>query len=257
MPKPRELDRIQRWMQQAIVAVDGPPALEVRRRIRPSATMAPQERLDVYRGMYDARLTEALEADFPAVADLLGEEMFSEMCSLYIREHPSRSYTLNELGRNLPEFLMRLDGLPHPAFARDLARLEWASTEVFDEQEAPSLDPGAIAAVPAEAWPDARLIPIAAFRLLELDHASHLYVEALRSERARPPRRRNRTRLVVCRRNYGVIWFTVDGAAFQVLTRLAAGQPMAEAVARVRGQQRVFEWFQRWSTEGIFQAVVY
>jgi hypothetical protein len=243
-------------MQSAIVAPVDPPAAQVRRRILPSAAMSPEERLAVYRGAYDARLAEALEADFPALANLLGPSLFAELCSLYIREHPSRSYTLNDLGGNLPGFLARLDGLRRPEFARDLAQLEWTTQVVFHEVETPALKPEEVAAVPPDAWPRAKLAMITALRLVELGHPVHLYADAVREGRALVPGRRRRTRLAVFRRDYSVRWMELEPPAFRVLSALAGGARVADAVRGVRGS-RVFDWFSRWSGEGLFHSVVY
>lgn len=252
-----ELEKIQRWMQTAIIAAEEPSASRTRRMIRASATMTPEDRLDVYRGMYVARLNEALRADYPALAELLGSDLFDELTSMYVREHPSRSYTLNGLGAALPGFLARLEGLPSPGFARDLARFELTQAQVFDEEETEPLTPDAVAAVTAEAWPEARLRPVAAFRLLELEYPVHLYVEAVKREAGgpRPVRRRKQTRLAVFRRNYAVTWIELSKPAFGVLRGLAEEQPLGEALGRIRDDGAVFRMFQQWMTAGIFQSI--
>lgn len=250
-----DLAKIQRWMQEAIVAGEEPDAARTRRMVRPSATMAPEERLGVYRGMYLARLNEALRTDFPALAQFLGDELFDELVAIYVREHPSRSYTLNDLGAELPRFLDRLDGLPSPGYARDLARFELAQAHVFDEAETEAMSTEDVAAVPDAAWAGARLAPIAALRLLELDYPVQLYVEAMKREGPRPPRRRRRTRLVVFRRNYSVTWMELGKPAFGVLGELASGAPLGTALRLIRDDDTAFTMFQRWMTEGLFRTV--
>lgn len=252
-----ELEKIQRWMQTAIIAEPEPSAARTRRMIRPSATMAPEERLDVYRGMYLARLNEALRQDYPALAELLGADLFGELVAMYVQQHPSRSYTLNDLGAALPGFLARLEGLPSPGYSRDLARFELALAQVFDEAETEPMTPQAVAAIPEVAWERARLTPVAAFRLLDLDYPVHIHVEAMRQDAGapRPVRRRKRTRLVVFRRNYSVTWIELSKPAFGVLGELAAGQPLGIALRRVRDDGTLFPVFRQWMTEGLFQAV--
>ena len=78
------------------------PASDV---ILPSKTLQPQDRVDIYAIAYMARLTEALHDDFPAVTRLLGHRAFHDVARAYLERHPSRSWSLNPLGRKLPEFL--------------------------------------------------------------------------------------------------------------------------------------------------------
>src|SRR5439155_9859364 len=175
------LARVQRWMQdvvvhpgpvdEAIAAAAGQlPPERLPEVVLPSRSLAPSERVGIYQGMYLLRMEEALESDYPALKRFLGPRGFRALVRDYVASFPSRSYTLNRLGDHLPEFVLRAGGLRHRAFGHDLARLELALTQVFDEAETPPIRPEAVAAVPVDQWPSARLRPIAAFRLLALRH---------------------------------------------------------------------------------------
>jgi hypothetical protein len=175
------LGGLQRWMQSLIVhpgpvdeAVASPEAASLVRPDRlaevllPSATLTPTERIGIYHGMYILRMVEALESDYPALAHFLGEKRWAALVRDYVERHPSRSHTLNVLGRALPSFLLETSDLPRRGFCHDLARLELAVTEVFDAEETPRLGEAELLSVPAEAWDGARLVPSAALRLLKL-----------------------------------------------------------------------------------------
>src|SRR5947208_7348424 len=172
------LSRVQRWMQEVVVhpgSIDEALASKAARAeipperladvVLPSRTLAPAQRVEIYQRMYLLRMEEALGIDYPALQHFLGPRGFRDLVRDYVASFPSRSYTLNRLGDHLPRFILGAGGLRHPAFCHDLARLELALTQVFDEAETPSLGPEAVAAVPEEQWPSARLRPIAAFRL--------------------------------------------------------------------------------------------
>lgn len=274
MPRPA-LDRVQRWMQAVIVhpgtVADGlrspAAAAEVPRVedvVRPSARLTAAERVGIYHGMYLGRMVEALESDYPALQRLLGAERFADLVRDYVQAHPSRSYTLNRLGDHLPEFVATAPGLRRRGFGHDLARLERAMSQVFDEEETPALTPEAIAAVPAGAWEGARLHPIAAFRLLEVRHPVNAYVDATRGDgRAAPQRGRRHGGVAVYRRTYGVCRLDLNPPAHALLEALAAGATIGEAVGRVLAQggrarvaaEDLFRWFREWVAEGIFRAV--
>jgi len=268
------LAEVQRWMQACILAA-GPveqavrtssatkeiPASRAPGLIRPSRTLTPLERLDIYRGMYELRLTEALRTDYPGLAHLLGEELFEELARLYIRACPSRSYTLNRLGDHLPAFLDDVDGLPRPRLVRDLARLELASTFVFDEEESPAAGPTAVSRFSCQQWGDLRFIPIRALRLVELSYPAHRYLEALRIGDTPPRLRPAQTRLVVYRRDFRIFYLSLTKPAFALFQSLCEGLPLGGAVRALFGaggasERQVSTWFGRWFSESLFQRVL-
>ena len=259
----------QRWLQAVIMAPgedaealrspeaarEIPPgrALEA---VKPSWSLTALERLGIYRGMYEARLREALEVDYPLLAGYLGPELWEELVSLYIREYPSRSYTLNRLGDFLPLFLNEVEGLPRPRFAAALARYELALTRVFDARETPALTPEEVASVPEAAWSEARLTPIDAFHLETFPYPVHRYAEAVREgSRARVPRRRQ-TWLAIFRRDYSPLALELPRHAYELLALLASGRPLGEALGESgMPEGQIFRWFRQWMAEGIFQKV--
>jgi putative DNA-binding protein len=271
------LGRLQRWLQEVVVhpgrveeAVGAPAARSFvpRRRvgdvILPSATLRPEERLAIYHGMYLLRMEEALESDYPALKRFLGDDGFRALVARYVHAHPSRSYSLNFLGRHLPDFVRDAPGLRRPAFCHDLARLEQAVAEVFDEAEEKALRADEIAAVPEAAWERARLVPIAAFRLLAFRYPVNPYVQSVRDgDHAHPLPRRRDTWVAVYRREYAVWRQDLDRAGHGLLSDIAAGKRLGAAVAAAlrRGGRRpptqadLFRWFRGWMAAGMFRSV--
>jgi len=94
---------------------------------RAGVGLPPERRVEVYRTMYWARLSEALASDFPLVQRLIGDELFDRVVVTHVKRHPSRSPSLALLGRDLDETLLHL-GLEAEAA---VARLEWARVEAF------------------------------------------------------------------------------------------------------------------------------
>ena len=77
--------------------------------VLPSATLDPTERVAIYRAMYVLRMEEALETDYPGLCHFLGPKRWRRLVRGYVEAHPSRSYTLNVLGREIADPL----GLVH------------------------------------------------------------------------------------------------------------------------------------------------
>ena len=123
------LGGLQRWLQ-AVIEAPGPVARALRSReaarlvrpgrtrdvVLPSASLSAAERVGVYHDMYMPRMLEALESDYPGLAHFLGEAAWQRLVRGYVSAHPSRSHSLNELGRRLPEFVRRAR-VPRPRSA--------------------------------------------------------------------------------------------------------------------------------------------
>jgi hypothetical protein len=107
--------------------------------VRADERLGPVERLDIYADMYFYRLRDCLVEDFPKVAARIGDARFHNLATDYLLAHPSTHFSLRELGRSLPGFL-RTHPLERefPALA-DLARLDWARVDVFDDADAAPL----------------------------------------------------------------------------------------------------------------------
>jgi hypothetical protein len=231
--------------------------------VLPSATLDPAERVGIYHDMYVLRMEEALESDYPGLSHFLGPKRWRKLVRGYLEAHPSRSYTLNVLGRELPGFVFTAPRISHAGFCRDLARLEWAITEAFDAPETPILGEAALAAVPPDAWEGARLLPTEAFRLLALDYNAGSYLDSLRGdEHDHPLPRRRPSWVAVCRRDFAVYRLPLTRPSFRLLSALAEGRPVGEAVEECLRRSRprptgdrIFAWFREWAQSGVFQAV--
>ena len=244
------LGGLQHWLQ-AVIEAPGPvtralASREAARLVRPGRTrdvVLPSKRLSadarvgVYQAMYLPRMLEALESDYPALAHFLGHAAWQRLVRAYVTAHPSRSYTL-----------------------------KWAVAEVFDAAETRALAETDFAAVAPRDWERARLVPVAALRLVELDHDAGAWLDSLKHETHRHPKvARRRSLLVVYRRNYGVMRREQTPAAFALLRDLVDGQPVGRAVARALGRRAAarldgadaaFRLFREWAAMGLFQGVL-
>jgi len=269
------LGGLQRWLQAVIVhpgtveealatseATAVVPAEHVEHAVRPSATLTASERLAVYQDMYSIRMSEALEADYPALAHFLGRERWEGLVRDYLEAHPSTSYTLNVLGRALPEWLRGAEGLPRRGFCLDLARLEWAMTEAFDAADTPPLGETALASVAPGDWPGVRLVPGASVRLLELRWNVGAWLDSTKDERHDHPRpRRHDAWVVVHRRGYAVGRREMPRPAFRLLQALVSGLTVGEALSEARRRRQaplpeaLTGWFRDWASAGLFSGL--
>ena len=119
-------------------------------------------------------------------------------------------------------------------------------------------------AVPAERWPEARLVPVPCLRLLALRFPVQEYHAEVREENSPAVPEPAETWLAVTRRNYVVRHSSLSALEYRLLSALAAGRNVGEAIteaARSSGADldhlaaNLHEWFQRWGALGFFQAV--
>jgi hypothetical protein len=286
----RELGAIQRWMQAVIMNREGiaeglesaearqhldvaPEAVETV--VTRSRALSAVERLTVYGNAYHARLIECLREEYPIVARTVGEEVFDELAVDYLQKYPSRSYTLNELGRSFPRYLAECAAAEEDSseswadFLIDLATLEWTYTVIFDGpgfEGQTLLTPEQLLAIEPERWPAARLVVVDCFRLLALRYPVHEYYNAAKNEdeEVAIPEPAE-TLLAVTRRNYVVRRCPLERLEYEVLRALAEGQLVGDAVALAAQKagpedldglaEKLRGWFARWAAEGFFRVV--
>jgi hypothetical protein len=203
-PRHSTLEALQRWMLAVMTHPDGIAAgigsAEARRQIdigvdavadviSPSSRQGSLERMAVYGNAYYGRLIECLRAEFPAVHQAVGEEAFRGLAFGFLQQFPPGSYTLGELGKNLPRSLEqtrppRAGASPDWAdFVIDLATLERTYSEVFDgpgEERLTPLQADRLTALAPGDWDRCRLQTAPSLRLLAVRFPVHEYVSAVR-----------------------------------------------------------------------------
>lgn len=119
--------------------------------IAPNSKLNSFERLEIYNRQYWYRVLGALTEDFPALRAVIGAPAFEVLSVAYLTAHPSRSFTLRNLGSKLADWLTanpQFAGRPH-RLALDVVRIEWAFIEAFDNAERPPLTVEQIATLDA------------------------------------------------------------------------------------------------------------
>lgn len=97
--------------------------------------LSAERRLSVYRNNAQIGFANAMQATFPVLVRLGGEDWFNQTALYYQRLHPSRSGDLSNVGSAFAAFLAdTLRGSEYEYFA-DVARLEWAYSGTFNKRE--------------------------------------------------------------------------------------------------------------------------
>src|SRR5262252_10285921 len=80
--------------------------------IKPNDRMTSVERLEIYNRVYWFRILSSLAEDFPGLRAIIGQKNFDRLLVAYLKDCPSESFTLRNLGSRLETWLR-----DHPQFA--------------------------------------------------------------------------------------------------------------------------------------------
>ena len=127
-------------------------------------------RFGIYRNNIYRSLAGVLEAAFPTVHNLVGDENFAVLARRFIAAHPPQRPQLFAYGGDFAAFLAgfapAVEELP---FLPDLARVEWAVNEAYFETDAESLNAEQLAGLAPERYAGLRLGLHPTVRLIESD----------------------------------------------------------------------------------------
>jgi hypothetical protein len=249
--------------------------------IKPNDRLTSFERLEIYNRQYWFRIFSALSEDFVGLRAVLGDRAFDALSKAYLRDCPSTSFTLRNLGAKMESWLRK-----HPRFAGnrhklaiDMTRLEWADIDAFDGESVPPLKTEDLAgANPATLrlrlqpyvhlldlrYPvDDLLLAIKGKDQEDEDFASNAFAEKKRRKRvAAVARLKPANIFLVVHRIDGWVYFRrIEREEFAILTALRAGKTLERAIAGgFRGSatpveeraQNVTQWFHNWAALGWF-----
>jgi hypothetical protein len=198
-----ELRELQQWMQGALIAPGDD--LDAASMILPGPKLSASGCLAVYQRSYILRLRKCLEEQFPASRHALGAQLFSDFADEYLRDCPSDSHSLYDLGRRFAQWLEdnRPDRDEAPGhrenwidFMVDLAGYEYELYRLFDAPGHEGL-----------AWPDVTavddaLVPQPCLVLTEYRYPVAWYYHEVRAGRTPPLPAARQSHAVILRRDY-------------------------------------------------------
>jgi hypothetical protein len=185
--------------------------------------LSAEERLDIYANMFVWRQIDSLREDFPKLARLLDDEGFYATAERYLRAHPSTHPSLAQLGRHFASFLAESPD-PPPEIA-DLAALEWARCEVFEEAHVRAATPDLVGG-PDPGQIVLRTVP--ALRLLSLRHDIVPLWRDLEDGNAAPLPRPQPTAVAVWRKEFAVFHTALAPDEAVALRRAMSGATLGE-----------------------------
>lgn len=126
--------------------------------------LAAQPGFAVYRNTVMKACIDALQANYPTVARLVGDEWFRAAAALHVRRHLPSQSSLLLYGAEFPAFLASFEPAREVPYLADVARVDRWWTEAHVAADDPLLDPAALAALTAEQMSSLALRPHASAR---------------------------------------------------------------------------------------------
>ena len=145
---PGALARFQDAFAHALLAPAGKPVTAVPPEV---AALAAQPAFAVYRNTVMKGCIDALQANYPAVARLVGEEWFRAAAAIHVREALPADPTLLRYGAAFADFLAGFEPATELPYLPGVARLDRYWTEAHAAPDEKVLDPVAVAGVAPEA----------------------------------------------------------------------------------------------------------
>lgn len=138
MLTPGALTRFQDDFAQAVLATDATVAAEI-------AALTAQPAFAVYRNTVMKGCIDALQANYPAVASLVGAEWLRAAAVVFVREQLPSLPMLLDYGADFPRFLARFAPAAQFPYLPGVASLDRFWTEAHTARDAETLDPLAVA----------------------------------------------------------------------------------------------------------------
>lgn len=203
------------------------------------AAIVAQPAFAVYRNTVVKGCIDALQANYPAVTRLVGEEWMRAAAAVYVRESLPQQPTLLHYGSGFADFLARFEPAAELPYLPGVARLDRYWTEAHVACDQPLLDGTAIALRDASEYLRVRLQPHAAVRWAWFDDAP-IYTIWSRNRSDHPAD----TDLdwqpegaLLTRPRDTVQWIALDHTGCAFLDACAAGGTIADAAQAVLDEQ--------------------
>ena len=201
-----------------------------------------RKRYGVYRNNVTVGLMAAIDANFPAVRQLLGPQYFSGIAREFVRRHPPQSPLLFLYGDKLADFLAERDDLSAFPYLADVARIEQAWRRAYHAADATAFSAAALASLPAEALEALRLAAHPAFALIQSSYAAHSIFSANKSGAAESPADWMRPEItLVTRPGFEVLTRAVSPGEAAFISALASGVALPQAAEEGAGADSHFD----------------
>lgn len=203
------------------------------------ARLHEQPGFSVYRNTVFKGCVDALQANFPAVARLLGEAWFRSAAASYVGEHAPADARLVHYGADFAAFLEDFEPARGMPYLAEVARLDALWVQAHTARDEVPIDAAAVATLSAEVLGQAILRPHATARWIAFDTMPAFTIWRANREGWDVPDDLvwQGERALLLRAFGEVTWQPLSVAGYAFLDACAVGQPFDAAAARALDAQ--------------------
>lgn len=199
-------------------------------------------RFAVYRNNVAVGLIKALEAKFPTVLRLVGDEFFRGMAGVYCSGHKPKTPLIFEYGADFPDFVDRFEPARSVAYLGDVARLEAAWLYSYHAADAFPLAIKDLAQVPAERLGHLKLTPHPAAAIVSSAFPIGSIWVANRENEVRPVRAWHAETVLITRPDVEVGVHVLPGCDATFAADLLRGEPLGAAAESAASASAEFDF---------------
>jgi hypothetical protein len=108
--------------------------------IRPSPSLRPAQRIQIYNQQYWWRLLNSMHESFPLVTRLFGYHDFNRMIAIpYLVKYPPNHWSLNEISNLLPQWVQEEYHENDKQLILDSSKIDWAFMHSFCAEQKPPI----------------------------------------------------------------------------------------------------------------------
>lgn len=204
------------------------------------ARLSDQPGFSVYRNTVFKGSVDALQANFPAVARLVGEAWFRSAAAIYVRQYPPADARLVHYGGgHFADFLEGFEPARDLPYLASVARLDALWVEAHTARDEVAIDAAAVAALSAEALEAAVLRPHATARWIAFETVPAFTIWRANREGSDVPADLvwQGERALLLRAHGAVTWRPLCAAGYAFLEACAQGEPFDAAARRALDAQ--------------------
>ncbi len=220
-----------------------------------SPRLSPEDRLDIYANMYFYRIRDSLKEDFPALFQLMGENHWHNLITLYLAKYPPTHFSLRYAGNKLAPFIKKTPFFKKWPYVSDLAALEWDLLNVFDAIEEVPITRVDLQSVPAESWPALRFKLIQACQIKTFKWPVGIIWKDVIKGKKSIKYKKTKTDLLIWRQNYQSYYRPIDSLEKKLLAGIKKNDSFETLCSKAKEASTMAGYLMTWVNEGLIAQV--
>ncbi|WP_454784040.1 HvfC/BufC family peptide modification chaperone [Legionella sp. WA2024007413] len=177
-----KLSELHTLLQNSILTSE--PLINPHLDVPPHGSIA--DRVAIYANGFYSRLEETLMSDYSTLAAIMGDEEFSQMSRNYTHSYPSYSYSLNNFGSNLNQFLTETLPYREKPYLAEIAAFEWTEYQAIVAHDPNILSVADLQSLPLSQWPEMKFYLHPSCKIITMQWNSLSLINALRRNKSLP-----------------------------------------------------------------------